>query len=77
MKKDSIANDIYIQRANGKIKRISRFNRIYVSAQPGDKIIVPLNTSPKDFDVTAFLADLASTLANIAAILIVVDNQKD
>ena len=77
MKKDSIANDIYIQRANGKIKRISRFNRIYVSAQPGDKITVPLNTSPKDFDVTAFLADLASTLANIAAILIVVDNQKD
>ena len=52
-------------------------NGLYVSAQPGDKIIVPLDTSPQDFDVTSFLADLAATLANIAAILIVVDNQKD
>jgi len=77
MKQDSIVNNVYIQRANGKIKHISRLNGLYVSARPGDKIVVPVDTSPKDFDVTAFLADLATTLANIAAILIVVDNQND
>ena len=77
MKKDSIISDIYVQRANGKIKRISRLNGLYTSAKAGDRIIVPVDTSPQDFDITGFLADLATTLANIAAILIVVDNQND
>ena len=31
MKKDSIISDIYVQRANGKIKRISRLNGLYLS----------------------------------------------
>ena len=44
---------------------------------PGDTIVVPLNTEPQDFDITSFIADLSTTLANIAAILLIVDNQTD
>ena len=58
LKKNTIINDIYIKRANGKIKRISRFNKLYVSAKPGDAIIVPLNPNPTDFDTASFTADI-------------------
>ena len=74
LRKNSIMNDIYVERANGKIKRISRFNRIYTTAKPGDTIVVPIDENPSEFDITAFIADLAATLANVAAILIIVDN---
>ena len=40
----------------------------------GDSIFVPVNPNPSDFDITTFIADLSSTLANIAAILIIADN---
>ena len=45
--------------------------------KPGDTIVVPLDPDPSDFDITRFIADLASTLANIAAILVIIDNQND
>ena len=66
----------YIKRANGNIEKIngffiSRGKRIY----PGDTIVVPANPDPNDFDFTAFISDLSTTLANIAAILLIVDNQ--
>ena len=77
IKPNSVVSDIYLQRANGKIKRISRFNGIYTIAKPGDTITVPINDNPNEFDLTSFLADLATTLANIAAILVIVDNQND
>jgi protein involved in polysaccharide export with SLBB domain len=75
-KKDTLKNDAYIKRANGNIEQvngyfISRGKNIY----PGDTIIVPLNENPKEFDITAFISDLSTTLANIAAILLIVDNQ--
>ena len=41
---------------------------------PGDSIFVPVNPDPDEFDITSFIADLSSTLANIAAILVIVDN---
>ena len=78
IKKDSIVNDIYVKRANGKIRAISRLNRLYVSAQPGDTIVVPVDETPRDdFNITAFIADFATALANIAAILVIVDNAND
>ena len=77
MKKDSIISDIYVQRANGKIKRISRLNGLYTSAKAGDRIIVPVDTSPQDFDTASFVADILSVLTNLVAILAIVDNQKD
>ena len=33
-----------------------------------------MNPDPDEFDITTFIADLSSTLANIAAILVIVDN---
>ena len=73
---DSLKNKTYIRRANGKIEKvngffISRGKKVY----PGDTIIVPVNPETNDFDITAFISDLSTTLANIAAILLIVDNQ--
>ena len=52
---------------NGRTKRLN----------PGDTVIVPVEPNPSDFDITTFIADLSTTLANIAAILLIVDNQTD
>ena len=77
LKKNTIINDIYIKRANGKIKRISRFNKLYVSAKPGDTIIVPINPNPTDFDTASFTADILAILTNLAAIFVIVENTND
>ena len=45
--------------------------------RPGDTIVVPVDPNPQEFDITSFIADLATTLANIAAILVIIDNQND
>ena len=76
-KKHTRKRDVYIQRANGQIKKVSLLRGIGVMVRKGDKIVVPAKTDPQNFDITAFIADLATTLANIAAILIVVDNQNN
>ena len=75
-KPNSIKRKIYIKRANGNIEQNGRITlglgkKIY----PGDTIIVPLNEDPSKFDITTFIADLSTTLANLAAILLIVDNQ--
>ncbi|MDG2288066.1 MAG: SLBB domain-containing protein, partial [Candidatus Marinimicrobia bacterium] len=76
-KPDTLKRNIYIKRANGAIERTSR---IYIAGKKiyaGYTITVPLNpTPPADFDTAAFTADILSVLANIAAILLVVDNNK-
>ena len=71
---NSLKRKIYIKRANGNIEQNGRITlglgkRIY----PGDTVIVPLNPDPSEFDITAFIADLSTTLANIAAIFVVLD----
>ena len=75
-KPNSIRNRVYIKRANGNIEQTNSISlgwgkRLYA----GDTIIVPVNPEPNDFDITAFISDLSTTLANIAAILLIVDNQ--
>ena len=45
--------------------------------RPGDTIFVPVDPDPQTFDITSFVADIATTLANIAAILVIIDNQND
>ena len=77
-KPDTMKRNIYIQRANGNIKKIggyfmSRRERIYA----GDSIIVPINETPSDFDVSAFTVDMLSLLTNLVAILAIVDNTSD
>ena len=76
-KPDTMSHRIYIQRANGRIKNISLLRGLGVVVKPGDKIFVPVNPNPQDFDITRFIADIATTLANIAAILVIIDNQND
>jgi len=76
-KPNTLTNKIYVKRANGRIKKVSLLRGLGINVKPGDTIFVPLDPDPQDFDITAFVADLASTLANIAAILVIADNQND
>ena len=73
----SIKRSTYVKRANGEIDKVNLFGGRVKRLMPGDQVFVPLDPNPSDFDITTFLADLASTLANIAAILIIVDNQNN
>jgi protein involved in polysaccharide export with SLBB domain len=75
-RKNALKNKTYIKRANGNIEKVngyflSRLKNVY----PGDTIVVPANENPKEFDITSFIADFSTALANIAAILLIVDNQ--
>jgi len=74
-KPDTRKRKVYIQRANGNIKKIggyfmNRREKIYA----GDSIIVPINDNPSEFDVSAFAVDMLSILTNLVAILAIVDN---
>ena len=64
----------YVIRANGEIEQADIFRGRAKRVYPGDAIFVPTDPNPDDFDITSFIADLSSTLANIAAILIIADN---
>ena len=77
-KPNTLNRKIHIIRANGNIEQNNRITLgLGKNLYPGDTIIVPVNPNPKDFDVTAFISDLSATIANIAAILLIVDNQTD
>jgi len=74
-KPNTINRKIYIKRANGSIEQNGRILLgLGKNVYPGDTIIVPVNPDPKDFDIASFFAELSTTLANIAAILFIVDN---
>jgi protein involved in polysaccharide export with SLBB domain len=78
IKPNSLNRKIYIKRANGNIEKVSEYflsrgKRVY----PGDTIVVPVNPEPEDFDITTFIADLSTTLANLAAIIFIIDNNSN
>ncbi len=70
----SIKSRAYVIRANGEIEKANLFNGRAKRIFPGDSVFVPVDPNPDEFDITSFIADLSTTLANIAAILIIVDN---
>lgn len=75
---NTLKQRVYIQRANGKIEKtrgvLSRnMKRLY----QGDMLVVPVDPNPSEFNITSFVSDLTVTLTNIAAILILLDNQND
>tara|TARA_A200000113_G_scaffold34015_1_gene28032 strand:+ start:1896 stop:3833 length:1938 start_codon:yes stop_codon:yes gene_type:complete len=70
----SLKKRAYVVRANGEIDPVNIFRGKTKRVFPGDSIFVPENPNPDEFDVTSFIADLSSTLANIAAILVIVDS---
>ena len=77
-KPNSLKRKVYIKRANGNIEQNGRITLgLGKNIYPGDTIIVPVNLEPREFDITAFISDLSTTLANIAAILLVIENSKD
>lgn len=76
-KPNTLSTKIYVKRANGRIKKVTFFQGLGTLVKPGDTIVVPVDPDPTSFDITAFIADFATTLANIAAILVIVDNQSD
>ena len=65
----------YVKRANGKIDKANFFRGRAMRINAGDTIVVPVDPNPSDFDITAFISDISTTLANLAAILLIVDNQ--
>ena len=73
-KPNSMKKRAYITRANGEIEKANLFRGRAKRVFPGDSIFVPVDPNPDKFDITSFIADLTSTLANIAAILVIVDN---
>ncbi len=73
----SIKKRAYVKKANGQVDKANIFRGRTKRLSPGDTVVVPVNPDPSDFDITAFIADLSTTLANIAAILLIVDNQTD
>jgi len=76
-KPNTLSTKIYVKRANGRIKKVTFFQGLGTLVKAGDTIVVPVDPAPTSFDITAFIADIATTLANIAAILVIVDNQSD
>ena len=73
----SIKRNSYVRKANGEVSKANLFLGRVKRLEPGDTVVVPIDPNPDDFDITTFIADLSSTLANIAAILLIVDNQSD
>ena len=67
----------YVLRANGEIEKADLFRGRAKRVFPGDAIFVPVDPSPSEFNVAAFTADILSVLTNIAAILVIVDNNSD
>ncbi len=76
-KPNTLSTRIYVKRANGRIKKVTLLQGIGTIVRPGDTIFVPVDPDPQTFDITSFVADIATTLANIAAILVIIDNQND
>ena len=76
-KPNTLRKRVYIERANGRIYKLGPLSRGLGRLEPGDKIFVPVDEKPNDFDIARFVADLSSTLANVAAILLVIDNNSN
>ena len=73
----SLKKRSYVIRANGEIEKVNIFRGRGKRVYPGDSVFVPLNPNPQDFDISLFIAELSATLANLAAILILIDNTSD
>ena len=70
----SLKKNSYVIRANGQIEKVNLFRGNVKRVLPGDAIFVPEDPNPDEFDITSFIAELSTTLANIAAILVIADN---
>lgn len=73
----SLKKRTYIKRVNGEINKVGflrgKVKRIY----GGDTIVVPIDPNPSDFEINNFIADLSTTLANLAAVIFIIDQQSN
>lgn len=76
-KPNSLRKNAYVIRANGEIEKADLFRGRAKRVFPGDAIFVPVDPNPSQFNVAAFTADILSVLTNIAAILVIVDNNSN
>ena len=76
-KPDTLRKGIYVVRANGKIDRVRALERRTKKIFPGDTLVIPQDPDREKFNLTSFVSELSSTLANIAAIIILVDSIND
>ncbi len=70
----SLKKRAYVIRANGEIEKANIFRGKSKRVFPGDSVFVPVDPEPDDFEITQFVSDISITLANIAAILVIIDN---
>lgn len=70
----SLKKRAYVIRANGEIEKAGIFRGKSKRVFPGDSVFVPVEPEPDDFEITQFVSDISTTLANIAAILVIIDN---
>ncbi len=73
----SLKKNVYVIRANGEIEKSNLFRGRAKRIFPGDSVFVPSDPNPSQFDVAAFTADILAVLTNLAAILVIVDNNSD
>ena len=76
-KPNTLSTKIYVKRANGRIKKVTLLQGIGTIVRPGDTIVVPVDPNPSEFNPAAFTADILSVLANLVAILAILDNNND
>lgn len=75
LKPFSDKNKIYLERANGAKKRVRNINSSFIRLYPGDSIFIPKKENYEPFDITNFLSTITSTLANVVAIIAIIENQ--
>ena len=73
-KKFTNKSDIYILSIDGASKKTNTINRSFMKLKDGDTIIIPTKERREDFRLDSFLSNIASTMANIAVIVSVLNN---
>jgi protein involved in polysaccharide export with SLBB domain len=73
----SMKKRAFVRKANGEIVKANLFRGRAKRLSAGDTVVVPVNPEPNTFDITTFIADLSTTLANIAAIMLIIDNNSN
>lgn len=73
----SLKKRVYVQRANGKVDKANLFRGKAKRIYRGDKIFVPIDPNPQDFDTASFTSSILGILTNIVAIIAIIDNSNN
>ena len=73
-KPNTAKNKMYIQRVNGKIKRVSPLFGLNSNIRPGDTIFVPEDPNAKEFNPTELTSNILAIITNLVAIIAITNN---